>query len=201
MKVNIREQLPKYLGDVKLLTTKCCIMECEKLGPELFGATVILKQFGIHKCGHDETPKPAFKCLKSMVGDKNTNRYFIATQDADLRTKCRKIPGTPVMYLHHSAPILEKPSEMSETFVHDVIDERMKVTSEQKRIENLKRQAGIIEEIKPKKKRKVGNPNPLSCLKKKPKKDPLKNVQNKMESEGKKKKRIRKRKNKAKSDA
>merc|ERR1711902_87798 len=66
---------------------------------------------------------------------------------------------------------------------------------------NLKRQAGIIEETKPKKKRKVGNPNPLSCLKKKPKKDPLRNVQNKMESEGKKKKRIRKRKNKAKSDA
>ena len=52
-KVNIRDQLPKYLGEVKLLTTKCCIMECEKLGSEIFGATVILKQFGIHKCGHD----------------------------------------------------------------------------------------------------------------------------------------------------
>ena len=51
--MNIRDQLPKYLGEVKLLTTKCCIMECEKLGSEIFGATVILKQFGIHKCGHD----------------------------------------------------------------------------------------------------------------------------------------------------
>ena len=43
-KVNIKDQLPKYLGDVKLLTTKCCIQEVEKLGPELFGAAVILKQ-------------------------------------------------------------------------------------------------------------------------------------------------------------
>ena len=128
-----------------------------------------------------------------MLGDKNTNRYFIATQDSELRNKCRKVPGTPVMYLHHCAPVLEKPSNMSETFINEVIDERMKLSSEQKRIENLKRQAGLIEEIKPKKKRKSKNPNPLSCLKKK---NPLKNVQNKMESEGKKKKRIRKRKKK-----
>ena len=60
MKVNIRDQLPKYLGEVKLLTTKCCIMECEKLGSEIFGATVILKQFGIHKCGHDSEVKCLF---------------------------------------------------------------------------------------------------------------------------------------------
>ena len=33
MKINIRDQLPKYLGEVKLLTTKCCILEAEKLGP------------------------------------------------------------------------------------------------------------------------------------------------------------------------
>ena len=68
MKVNIRDQLPKYLGEVKLLTTKCCIMECEKLGSDVFGATKILKQFGIHKCGHDQESKPAYKCLKSMLG-------------------------------------------------------------------------------------------------------------------------------------
>ena len=60
MKVNIRDQLPKYLGEVKLLTTKCCIMECEKLGSEVFGASVILKQFGIHKCGHDSEVKCLF---------------------------------------------------------------------------------------------------------------------------------------------
>ena len=62
-----------------------------------------------------------------MLGDKNTNRYFIATQDSELRNKCRKVPGTPVMYLHHCAPVLEKPSNMSETFINEVIDERMKL--------------------------------------------------------------------------
>ena len=116
MKVNIKEQLPKYLEEVKLLTTKCCIQECEKLGPELFGATSILKQFPVHKCDCDG-PKSAFECLQGMIGDKNKNRYFIATQDATLREKCRKIAGTPLMYLHHCAPVLEKPSEMSENHV------------------------------------------------------------------------------------
>ena len=74
MKVNIREQMPKYLGDVKLLTTKCCILEAERLGPTLYGATTILKQFSVHKCGHDDDPKPAAKCLKSMIGTENPNR-------------------------------------------------------------------------------------------------------------------------------
>ena len=100
MQVNIKDQLPKYLGEVKLLTTKCCIQECEKLGPQVFGATVILKQFGIHKCNHEEDTKPAMKCLKAMVGTKNENRYFIATQ-VELVSKelnhfggdCRFIPA------------------------------------------------------------------------------------------------------------
>ena len=86
MKVNIKEQLPKYLGEVKLLTTKCCIQECEKIGSELFGATMILKQFSVHKCLKcgDEF-RPAMKCLKSMVSDGNKNRYFIASQDPELK--------------------------------------------------------------------------------------------------------------------
>ena len=77
MKVNIKDQLPKYLGDVKILTTQCCIMEMELLkekAPQLFGATSILKQFAIHKCGHEGEPRPASKCLKSMVADGNPQR-------------------------------------------------------------------------------------------------------------------------------
>lgn len=77
MKVNIREQLPKYLGDVKLLTTPCCIIEMEKLErlePKLYGACIVLKQFGIHKCGHEKEAKPASKCLRSMLGDANPKR-------------------------------------------------------------------------------------------------------------------------------
>jgi hypothetical protein len=46
MKINIRDQLPKYLGEVKLLTTKCCILEAEKLGPSKY----FVKVFAFKSC-------------------------------------------------------------------------------------------------------------------------------------------------------
>ena len=61
-----------------MLTTQCCIMELEKLGPELFGALMILKQFPVHKCGHSDNPKPAIKCLKSMLEENNPNRLEVS---------------------------------------------------------------------------------------------------------------------------
>ena len=79
MKVNIKDQLPKYLGEVKLLTTQCCILEVEKLlpvAPQMFGASLILKQFALHKCGHEKEPKPAMKCIKSMLEENNPKRYL-----------------------------------------------------------------------------------------------------------------------------
>lgn len=204
MKVNIKEQLPKYLGEVKLLTTKCCIQECEKLGPQLSGATTILKQFALHQCGHDET-KSARTCLQSMVKASKNNHYFLATNDQFLREKCRKVVGTPLMYLHHCAPVLEKPSGMSENHAKQTVDDRM--TGDQKRVENLKKQLGIVQtEVKAKKKRKSGNPNPLSCLKSK--KKPLIQVQVQQgKDEGddnqgsKKRKRVRNRKKKSEASA
>ena len=60
-----------------------------------------------------------------MVGTVNENRYFIATQDPELREKCRKVPGTPLLYLHSSAPTLERPSEMSENQAQNTVEARM----------------------------------------------------------------------------
>ena len=207
MKVNIKEQMPKYIGqEVKLLTTKCAILEAEMLGPAVFGATIILKQFAIHQCGHDKEHKPAAKCLKSMLKENNPQRYFIVTQDANLRAKVRKIPGTPVIYLHHKALTLEKPSEKSDESVNSTIQERLGVSEYQaKMIAHLKKEAGILkdEDTKKKRRKKKGGPNPLSCLKKKKKhghnNDHLRNVKDKMESGGKKRKRNRK-KNKNTTD-
>ena len=193
----IKEQMPKYIGqEVKILTTKCAIVETEKLGPELFGASKILKQFAIHKCGHEEEPVPALKCLRSMVKEENSQRYFIVTQDSYLREKVRKIPGTPVLYLHHKALTLEKPSEKSNLSVDNQTQEKVGINEYQaKMIAQLKSQAGISDDngIKRRKKKK-GGPNPLSCLKKKKKplaQDHLKHVNDKLESAGKKKKRRR----------
>lgn len=71
-KINIQEQLPKYLqSDCRLVTTQCIIMEAESLGSQVIGATQIVKQFLVHKCGHDQKPISGAACMISMVCSAN----------------------------------------------------------------------------------------------------------------------------------
>ncbi|GLV45700.1 uncharacterized protein CBL_02720 [Carabus blaptoides fortunei] len=148
-KVNIQDQLPKYLqAELKLLTTPCVVLETEELGPKVFGAMKIVKQFAVHKCGHEKS------------------------RDRELQAHLRNIPGVPVMYLHQIAPVLEQPSEESVKTAKSNIDSRFGVSQVQGTVlSKLKQQSGIAEDKddKPKRKKKKTGPNPLSCLKKKKK--------------------------------
>ena len=99
--------------------------------------------------------------------------------------------------------LLERPSEMSENQAQTTVEARM--SGEQKRIENLKRQAGLFEENRiRKKKRKTGNKNPLSCLKSKKKSSKEhvnKGGETKTDSEGKKKRKRNRKKKKTSENA
>ncbi|XP_032678148.1 rRNA-processing protein UTP23 homolog [Odontomachus brunneus] len=184
-KFNIQDQLAKYFqSEVKLLTTLCIITETEKLG--LFssvvnGAMQIVKQYAVHKCGHEKKPTSGLKCLQSMIGKDNSSRYIVATQDRELQDKLRKIPGVPIIYLHGRAPTLESPSEASHKHA-EVVQKSLSMSIWQKEnIKALKKHAGIVEDAnKPRKKKKKGGPNPLSCLKKKKKTEPTVPLLNKI---------------------
>lgn len=174
--INIRDQLPKYLNaQVKLLTTRCIIIETEKISKKTQGALTILKQFGIHECGHKE-PITGSHCILSMIGKKNDKHYILASQDRDLQEKLRKKAGTPLLYLHNKSPTLEKPSKASydkaghtlEADPHIFVTEAQNVALQQ-----MKRALGIeVTTEEPNlsvKRKKIHNPNPLSCKKKKKK--------------------------------
>lgn len=79
-KFNIQEQLAKYFqSEIKLLTTACIISETEKLGvfsSAVNGAVQIVKQYAVHRCGHEKKPISGSKCLRSMIG-KDSARYVI----------------------------------------------------------------------------------------------------------------------------
>ncbi|CAL1688189.1 unnamed protein product [Lasius platythorax] len=174
-KFNIQEQLKKYFqSELKLLTTPCIISETEKLGifsAQVNGATQIVKQYAIHRCGHEKKPISGSKCLLSMIGKDNSSRYIIATQDRELQDKLRLIPGVPLLYLHGKTPTLESPSEASRKCA-EVMQKDLGMTTWQKEnVKVLQQQAGIVQEKdgKLKKRKKKGGPNPLSCLKKKKK--------------------------------
>ncbi|KAJ8686593.1 hypothetical protein QAD02_022387 [Eretmocerus hayati] len=168
-KFNIQDQMAKYFqAEVKLLTTQCVIMETEKLGPKLYGAMLIVKQYAVHKCGHEKNPVSGSKCLRSMVGKDNSSRYIVATQDRLLQDQLRKVPGVPIMYLHGKAPTLEPPSQISKQFAECLRNKSVLTNTQEETLKCLKLQSGLEVEsgMIRKKKKKKGGPNPLSCKKK-----------------------------------
>ncbi len=87
-KIQIKEQLPKYLGGpimlgvlltlfthyiitliIFLVTTKCILQELQSLGSELKGAYYIANRFQQRSCGH-RTKLPAAQCIDGFIGTK-----------------------------------------------------------------------------------------------------------------------------------
>ncbi|BES88738.1 Fcf1 [Nesidiocoris tenuis] len=168
-RINLSDQLPNYLdNEVKMLTTPCAIIETEKLGPAVYGAMLILKQFAVHKCGHTE-PIPAAACFKTMLRKKNKNRYMIATQDRELQSRVRMIPGTPLLFIYRKAPILEPPSPATVIASNKKMQQSIVLSeAERKNLEIAKESLlGPQQPMIKRKKKKAKGPNPLSCKKKK----------------------------------
>ncbi|XP_043468836.1 rRNA-processing protein UTP23 homolog [Leptopilina heterotoma] len=189
-KFNIKEQITKYFqAEVKLLTTQCMILETEKLAQlemKLNGALRIIKQFPLHKCGHEKNSISGSKCFNSMLANNNSSRYIIATQDRQFQDHIRRLRGVPLLYLHDKAPTLERPSEATCKHAEELRNGTITNSLQVQTVKILKQKSGLEEtEIKLKKKRKKGGPNPLSCKKKQ-----KKSVVNQPPSSGK----IRKRK-------
>ncbi|XP_037041861.1 rRNA-processing protein UTP23 homolog [Bradysia coprophila] len=169
--IDINEQLPKYLqSELRLVTTQCIIMEAESLGPQIQGATQIVKKFLVHKCGHDKKPISGADCMLAMI---KGNNYIIATQDRDLQDKLRSKPGQPIMYLHKRTPVLEQPSEASRKSSDKKIGKTVNFGEvDVNKLKAMKRSEGVedTDAVPVKKKKfKKKQPNPLSCKKKKKK--------------------------------
>lgn len=170
-KVNIQDQLPKYLaGQCKLLTTSCVIEETKRLGKALHGAYLILSQFPVHDCGHEEV-KSASKCLSSFIIDsKNQDHYLLASQDHKLIQKISKFAVCPLIKLANNALVLQKPPKKVLQKVertHHFLANGMS-REERSKVDELKGDDKVVVLVKPKKRRPKG-PNPLSCMKKKKK--------------------------------
>ncbi|XP_054745221.1 rRNA-processing protein UTP23 homolog [Anastrepha obliqua] len=166
-KVIIEEQLKKYFqSTIKLVTTQCIILEAESLGTPLSGATMIVKQFHVHKCGHEGVPVPASQCIKSMT---QGGRYIVASQDRTLQTSLRKVPGRCLLYLHKATPVLEEPSKASKKYIFKK-SQKLLSSDVEKHIERLKQNEGLQNDVLNKahnKRKGPKNPNPLSCKKSK----------------------------------
>lgn len=175
------------------MTTRCIIIETEKIAKKTQVALTILKQFGIHECGHKE-PIGGSNCILSMIGKKNNKHYILATQDRDLQDKMREKAGVPLLYLHNKSPTLEKPSSLSYAKAGQSLEGVFITETQNEALQSMKKNLGLEETVEQPRipgRKKPHNPNPLSCKKKK--KKPVGNkVQQQSVVEGK----VRKRKKK-----
>ncbi|KAL4235569.1 Small subunit processome component [Mactra antiquata] len=168
-KINIMEQLPKYLdAEVKYFTTQCVLAECEALGTLLYGPLKVLRQFHVHNC-HHKTSKPAVKCIRSVL-KRNKHKYFVATQDAEFTEKIRSLSGIPLLYISFNTIHIDSPADMSKSVASMKLERNLAPTDfAMTKIKELKKEElGIVDEpVTKKKKHKMKGANPMSCKKKK----------------------------------
>ncbi|ROV87749.1 hypothetical protein VSDG_09715 [Cytospora chrysosperma] len=110
--------LPQYLsntlhGEVKVLITQCSMRHLYARNKEPGVDRIIdkAKDYERRRCGHhpESHPEPCstLECLGSVVGPTNKHRYVVASQDLDVRSRMRGIPGVPLIYINRSVMILE----------------------------------------------------------------------------------------------
>ncbi|XBH89888.1 hypothetical protein VPH35_081689 [Triticum aestivum] len=171
-----------------LLTSKCVVAELRRLGKSHSEAFDAAQLVATASCEHDKVVS-AVDCILSLVGDKNPEHYFVATQDSDLRAKLRE--QRQFAQLDEEKRIHMEKSEFKKL---------LKASSEGK-TSVCGNAPGVAEKSKFKRNRAKG-PNPLSCKKKKPKPQPsaAQNQGPKTDGEA-KRKRVRKRKRSAKGSS
>ncbi|XP_074001741.1 rRNA-processing protein UTP23 homolog [Numenius arquata] len=197
-KIQIREQLPGYLGGAtQLCTTRCVLKELESLGKALYGAKLIAQRFQLRSCSHHKDPVSGSACLLSMIEEGNPHHFFIATQDQELANKVKKKAGVPLLFIIQNTMVLDKPSTKSLAFVQKLQMNELVPEHQKQSIVQLKEKEGLAKQEgeKRRKRKRAGGPNPLSCLKKK------KKTQEGQEPSAEKKKRRKRKRIRVKAEA
>lgn len=119
------DSLSRLLGArVLLFTTRCIVEELKSLGESHTEALQAAHQLVTARCDHERrVGGPA--CVEAVVGEDNTEHFFVATQDGDLRKKFREVPGVPVIYGLRNSLFLEQPSTHQREYVKSTEEKRL----------------------------------------------------------------------------
>ena len=187
-RLELKNQLTKVLDEnVHIVITSCIINEIREINKTIPGILDYAMRYKIEECSHNYSPED---CIKSHIGHKNQKKYYVATQDPNLRKELRQIPGVPIILLDQNIVIIEKPSFASkEAFarreslkMEPTKDEKKIISKEKKEINDYMKNEYMrsahykkrIEDIRLMRingrlRKKANGPNPLSILKKKKK--------------------------------
>ncbi|XP_073270074.1 uncharacterized protein [Primulina huaijiensis] len=190
--------LANILGaTVKIFTTRCVIAELRSLGESFSDSVNAARSLITARCDHEKR-KTAAACMTEVIGENNSEHFFVATQDAELRKKFQEIPGVPIVYALRNALFLERPSAVQHEFAKTAEEGRSHMTeleykmlvkknradseeacntldvngdneNDQDRKKNDKPSRIVLNDKAQFKRKRAKGPNPLSCKKKKTK--------------------------------
>ncbi|XP_027330059.1 rRNA-processing protein UTP23 homolog isoform X2 [Abrus precatorius] len=103
-------------ANVKLYTTRCVLAELKRLGASYSEALEAAHKLIVARCDHDKCTR-ADACITEVVGDNNSEHFFVASQDTDLRKKLQEVPGVPLIFGLRNALFLESPSAFQRHYV------------------------------------------------------------------------------------
>ncbi|KAJ7954458.1 rRNA-processing protein UTP23 like [Quillaja saponaria] len=116
--------LTNLLGaTVKLFTTSCVLAELKRLGAAYSEALEAAHKIITARCDHEKS-KSADACIMDVIGENNSEHFFVATQDTDLRKKFQEIPGVPLVFGLRNALLLESPSAFQRQFAQNLDKKR-----------------------------------------------------------------------------
>lgn len=140
--------LANILGaPVKLFTTRCVLAELKSLGESYSDSLNVARDLAPARCDH-ESRKSAVACLTEVIGENNSEHFFVASQDADLRKKFQEIPAVPVVFALRNALFLETPSQSQQQFAKSAEEQRSHMNEvEFKMLVNKKKKSLSNEEL------------------------------------------------------
>ncbi|XVF57677.1 hypothetical protein PTKIN_Ptkin07bG0001300 [Pterospermum kingtungense] len=117
-------------SSVKLFTTSCVLAELKKLGASQSASFQAACKLAIARCDHEKRVG-AEACIAEVIGEHNSEHFFVATQDADLRKKLQKVPNAPLIFGLRNALFLEQPSKFQREFVKSSEEKRLHMTQKE----------------------------------------------------------------------
>ncbi|KAL8211026.1 hypothetical protein R6Q57_005463 [Mikania cordata] len=116
--------LSNILGaPVKMFTTRCVLAELKSLGETYSDSYNVACDLAPARCDHEKR-KSAVACLAEVIGESNSEHFFVASQDVDLRKKFQEIPAVPVIFALRNALFLESPSQSQKQSSKSAEEER-----------------------------------------------------------------------------
>jgi U3 small nucleolar RNA-associated protein 23 len=183
--------LTNLLGaPVKIFTTSCVLAELKILGDSYAESFKAASNLITTRCEHEKR-KSAVNCIAEVIADRNSEHFFVATQDSNLRADFREKPSVPLIFGLRNALLLEPPSTFQKEYAKAAEEERSHMRDFEFKMLDIKKKDNVdVVELRrpsddtggietrslntnvskdkvPFKKKKAKGPNPLSCKKKK----------------------------------